>query len=79
MFKEKVVAVPPKKEDVVVIMVLVVTTYNQIPENVVFKTRVWLIYKRRKKFHVCLKKLSKTCNRMNLQGSCLELVYKLLL
>jgi hypothetical protein len=37
MFREKAVAITPKKEDIIVNMVLVVTTYIQIPKNVVFK------------------------------------------
>jgi hypothetical protein len=35
MFREKVMMVAPKKEDVIINMVLAITTYTQIPENIV--------------------------------------------
>ncbi len=73
MFKEKATMATFKKENYVTInMVLVITTYSQIPENIVVLLKEKKPHK--KNFNVHLKKILKTCNRRNLQRIYLELV-----
>jgi hypothetical protein len=74
MFREKAIMATPKEDNVVVNMVLAITTYSQIPENVVFKEKEpfknkrLVISKKRKSFNIHLKKLLKTYKKR----SCME-------
>ncbi len=74
MFREKAIVATPKEDNVVVNMVLAITTYSQIPENVVFKekepfkNKSLVISKKRKSFNIHLKKLLKTYKKR----SCME-------